>query len=176
MAHELERKEAEELDQVASWLEKGDYRRRDLIPLLQLVQLRLGYIPEEAIGLLAGHLGLSRSQVFGVASFYNQFRFNPPGRYDIKVCLGTACHVRGGDIVLENFERKLDIAEGQTTTDREFSLDRVACVGCCVLAPVALVGDEVYGHMSPSKIEGLFTRLETDKQIQDRHKDGNHSS
>lgn len=152
MAHELERKEAEELDQIASRLEKGGYRRRDLIPLLQLVQLRLGYIPEEAIGLLARHLGLSRSQVFGVASFFNQFRFNPPGRYDIKVCLGTACHVRGGDIVLENFERKLDIAEGQTTTDREFSLDRVACVGCCVLAPVALVGDEVYGHMSPSKI------------------------
>ncbi|MFP4034818.1 MAG: NADH-quinone oxidoreductase subunit NuoE [Desulfovermiculus sp.] len=176
MAQELEKKEAEALEKMASLLEEGAYRRRDLIPLLQVVQVRLGYIPKEAIGLLAEHLRLSRSQVFGVASFYNQFRFNPPGKHDIKVCMGTACHVRGGDIILENFERKLGIEEGQTTQDREFSLDRVACVGCCALAPVAIVGNEVYGYMAPSKIEGMFTKIETNEQIQDRQKDGQHCS
>lgn len=176
MANELERKEAVELEKIAFLLEERTCRRRDLIPLLQLVQYRLGYISEEAIGLLAEHLSLTWSEVFGVASFYNQFRFYPPGKYDIKVCLGTACHVCGGDILLENFERKLGIEEGQTTEDREFSLDRVVCVGCCALAPVVLVGDEVYGYMTPSKIEGLFTRIETNKQLKDRKDDGRPSS
>ena len=168
MANELEQQERAELDRIASSLKDRTSSRSDLISLLQWVQNRLGYISEQAIGLLADHLGLSPSQVFGVASFYNQFRFNPPGKYQIKVCLGTACHVCGGDIILENFERRLGLEEGQTTEDREFSLDRVACVGCCALAPVALVGEEVYGHMAPSKIEGLFTKIETQEQMEAR--------
>jgi NADH-quinone oxidoreductase subunit E len=103
-----------------------------------------------------------------VATFYNQFRFNPPGRHPIKVCLGTACHVKGGEIILENFERKLQIQEGQTTPDREFSIDRVACVGCCALAPVAIVGEALYGKMQPSKVEGIVLRVTLEKEKQER--------
>ena len=84
----------------------------------------------------------------------------PPGKNPIKVCLGTACHVRGGDIILENFERKLEIKEGETSEDLEYSLDRVACVGCCALAPVALVKETLHGHMAPSKVEGLILQIE----------------
>jgi NADH-quinone oxidoreductase subunit E len=103
-----------------------------------------------------------------VATFYNQFRFNPPGRHPVRVCLGTACHVKGGEIILENFERKLQIKDGQTTADREFSIDRVACVGCCALAPVAIVGETLYGKMQPSKVEGIVLRVQIEKEQQER--------
>jgi len=147
--------------------------RSKLIPILQLVQQKLTYLPGEAIHLVADHLAIPSSEVYGVATFYNQFRFNPPGKNPVKVCLGTACHVKGGDIILENFERKLEIKEGETTPDREFSVDRVACVGCCALAPVALVGETVHGHMQPSKVEGLVLRTRIEKEMQEREKQKN---
>ena len=142
--------------------------RSKLIPILQLIQEKIAYLPGEAIYMVADHLDISPSEVFGVATFYNQFRFNPPGRNPVKVCLGTACHVKGGDIILENFERKLEIKAGETTEDREFSVDRVACVGCCALAPVALVGDTIQGHMQPSKVEGLVLRAQIEREMQAR--------
>jgi NADH-quinone oxidoreductase subunit E len=138
--------------------------RGNLIPLLQLAQHCVGFLPPKAIDLVAGHLGLSPSEVFGVATFYNQFRFTPPGRHPIKVCLGTACHIKGGEIILENFERKLQIQAGQTTLDQCFSLERVACVGCCALAPVALMGEAIHGHMAPSKVEGLVLQVEIEEE------------
>ncbi|MBF0100129.1 MAG: NADH-quinone oxidoreductase subunit NuoE [Desulfobacterales bacterium] len=140
--------------------------RGQLIPILQQIQEKIGYIPKEAIVKVSEVLSISQAAVYGVATFYNQFRFVPPGKYPIKVCLGTACHVKGADIILENFERKLGIKEGETTQNREFSVERVACVGCCALAPVALVGEQVYGHMAPSKVEGIFTQIEVKKQIE----------
>jgi NADH-quinone oxidoreductase subunit E len=146
-------------------------KRGLLIPMLQLVQDTLSYLPPAAILMVAEHLALPASEVYGVATFYNQFRFTPPGRHPVKVCLGTACHVRGGEIILENFERKLEIKEGQTTADREFSIDRVACVGCCALAPVALVGESLYGKMQPSKVEGIVLRARIEKEKQQREKD-----
>ena len=118
--------------------------------------------------MVAGYLELPEAQVYGVATFYNQFRFNPPGKHPVKVCLGTACHVKGGDIILENFERKLQIKEGETTPDREFSVERVTCVGCCALAPVALIGDEVHGKMAPSKVEGLILGFQIQKEKEER--------
>ena len=142
--------------------------RSKLIPILQLIQEKIAYLPGEAIYMVADHLNISPSEIFGVATFYNQFRFNPPGRNPVKVCLGTACHVKGGDIILENFERKLEIKAGETTADREFSVDRVACVGCCALAPVALVGDTIQGHMQPSKVEGLVLRAQIEREMQAR--------
>lgn len=157
--------EEEKIEALRTSLKDYPSDRGALIPLLQKTQRLLGYLPAEALDLVAGHLRLSAGEAFGVASFYNQFRFNPPGKHQIKVCLGTACHVRGGDIILENFERKLGIKEGQTTADREYSLERVACVGCCALAPVALVNDKVQAYMSPSKIEGLFTQIEIAKKM-----------
>ena len=150
--------------------------RSKLIPILQLIQEKIAYLPGEAIYMVADHLDISPSEVFGVATFYNQFRFNPPGRNPVKVCLGTACHVKGGDIILENFERKLEIKAGETTEDREFSVDRVACVGCCALAPVALVGDTIQGHMQPSKVEGLVLRAQIEREMQAREQQKNESN
>jgi NADH-quinone oxidoreductase subunit E len=155
--------EAEKLEAIRSRLTEDRKSRSALIPLLQTIQKEMGYLSAEALDLVAGHLNISAGEVFGVASFYNQFRFNPPGRHQIRVCLGTACHVRGGDIILDNFERKLNIKEGHTTEDREFSLERVACVGCCALAPVVMMNEKTHGNMSPSKVEGLFTQLEIAK-------------
>jgi len=146
--------------------EAGD--RGNLIPLLQAVQRLCSYLPEPAIKLIAGHLGISPCEVYGVATFYNQFRFTPPGQNPVNVCMGTACHVRGGDIILENFSRKLGIAERETTEDREFSLDRVACVGCCAIAPVAVIGDTIHGKMAPSKVEGLILGFQIEKERRQR--------
>ncbi len=157
-------------------LQQMGRERGRLIPMLQRVQEALTYLPPTAIELVAEHLQISASEVYGVATFYNQFRFNPPGRHPVKVCLGTACHVRGGDIILENFERKLQIKEGQTTPDREFSIDRVACVGCCALAPVALVGETLYGKMQPSKVEGIVLRVRIEKEQQAREPHGHEPS
>ena len=161
------------LEQIETDLAEMGNHRSKLIPILQLVQQKLAYLPAEAIHLVADHLNISSSEVYGVATFYNQFRFNPPGRNPVKVCLGTACHVKGGDIILENFERKLEIREGETTPDREFSVDRVACIGCCALAPVAVVGETVHGHMQPSKVEGLVLRARLEKEMQEREQQKN---
>ncbi|MCG6895281.1 MAG: NADH-quinone oxidoreductase subunit NuoE [Desulfobacteraceae bacterium] len=174
MEEKLTPEESAILEELRQSIRGDDSQRSRLIPILQKVQERLGYLPPEAVKMVADHLAVPLSEVYSVATFYNQFRFHPPGKYPIKVCMGTACHVRGGEIILENFERKLEIKEGETTEDREFSIERVACVGCCALAPVALVGETVHGHMAPSKVEGLFTRIQVQKEIEEkrRKKDG----
>ncbi|MGD8701547.1 MAG: NADH-quinone oxidoreductase subunit NuoE [Desulfosarcina sp.] len=164
MAHLLTAEDRANLKTLQTQIDTSPGGRGRLIPLLQMAQQIMGYLPEEALALVAAHLQITHSEVYGVASFYNQFRFNPPGKNPVKVCMGTACHVRGGEIILENFERKLEIAEGETTPDREFSIERVACVGCCALAPVALVGDTLHGHMAPSKVEGLVLRVRIERE------------
>jgi len=158
------------LDDIASRLKAFGRERRELIPILQMIQERHAYIVEDAIKMTAEHLGIAICEAYGVATFYNQFRFHPPGKNQIKVCLGTACHVRGGDIILENFERKLEIRDGETTPDREFSIERVVCVGCCALAPVAIVNETVQGHMAPSKVEGLILGFKIEKEKAEREK------
>lgn len=135
-----------------------------LIPLLQKIQETLGFLPREAMEKVAFHLDISESEVYGVATFYNQFRFHPPGKHPVKVCVGTACHVKGARVILESWERRLNIKAGQTTADREFSLDRVACVGCCALAPVAVVGEKVHGHMAPTKVDGLLLAFQLERE------------
>ena len=164
MAHLLTAEDRANLKTLQAQIKTIPGGRGRLIPLLQMAQQIMGYLPQEALSLVADHLRITHSDVYGVASFYNQFRFNPPGKNPVKVCMGTACHVRGGEIILENFERKLEIAEGQTTPDREFSIERVACVGCCALAPVALVGETLHGHMAPSKVEGLVLRVHLERE------------
>ncbi|MEJ5300745.1 MAG: NADH-quinone oxidoreductase subunit NuoE [Thermodesulforhabdaceae bacterium] len=141
--------------------------RTNLLPILQRIQETFKFLSPGAMRAVANYIGISTSEVYGVATFYNQFRFHPPGRHEIKVCMGTACHVKGGDIILENFERKLGIKEGETTPDREYSIERVACVGCCALAPVAVVDDKVIGYMQPSKVEGLFLQFEIQRKIRE---------
>ncbi|MCP4683798.1 MAG: NADH-quinone oxidoreductase subunit NuoE [Desulfobacterales bacterium] len=163
------------VEDIISRLSAFGKERVNLIPVLQMIQKRHAYLSPESIGLVAEYLKIARAEVYGVATFYNQFRFNPPGKHQIKVCLGTACHVRGGDIILENFERKLGIEEGRTTPDREFSIERVACVGCCALAPVGVIDDIVQGNMAPSKVEGIILGFEIEKEKAEREKQENGS-
>ena len=129
-----------------------------LISLLQAVQGRLGYLPPEVLGTVARHTRVPRSRVYGVASFYSQFRFNPVGRHRVAACRGTACHVSGARSVLEQLERTLGIQEGQTTEDQEYSLETVACIGCCGLSPCISVGDEVHAKLTPKKVRSLFKK------------------
>jgi NADH-quinone oxidoreductase subunit E len=139
-----------------------------LITLLQHVQEHFGYLPREAMIEVASAKGVSRSNVFGVASFYNQFRFVPPGKYPVKVCMGTACHIKGGNAILHVWETRLGIHEGEVTEDRLFSLDRVACVGCCAIAPVSVVGEEVHGSMMPTKVNGILLAAEREEGAKSR--------
>jgi NADH-quinone oxidoreductase subunit E len=130
--------------------------RADLVPVLQRTQSAFGYIPPEAIRRIARWLKVSQSDVFGVATFYAQFRFTYPGRHHLKVCLGTACHVRGGEQMLDSLARRLGVAAGETTADGEYDLGRVACLGCCALAPVVSVDDTVYGQMNVLRLQGIL--------------------
>jgi len=171
----LSAEEKDILEDIGPRLKSFGKEKGSLIPILQMIQEKHGYLPQDAITMVALHLEISASEVYGVATFYNQFRFHPPGKYPVKVCLGTACHVRAGDIILENFERKLEISEGETTPDREFSIEKVACVGCCALAPVAVIGETVHGHMAPSKVEGLILRIQIEKEMEERKKKKNES-
>jgi NADH-quinone oxidoreductase subunit E len=132
----------------------------DLIPILQEVQGRLGYISEEAVKKVSHFLKVSENEIFGVASFYSQFRFVPPGRHSIKVCLGTACHVRGGQILTQALERQLGITSGQTTEDRRFDLQRVACLGCCALAPVVAIDKDIYSRMTVIRLKATLNDYE----------------
>lgn len=129
---------------------------RSLITVLQAVQRSLGYLPRAALLQTAETLGVAPARVYGVATFYNQFRFTPPGRTVVKVCMGTACAIKLGGVILDAWERRLGIGVGETTPDREHSLERVACVGCCSLAPVALVDETIHGNMTPTKVDGLL--------------------
>jgi NADH:ubiquinone oxidoreductase subunit E len=122
--------------------------RDSLIPILQAVQQQYGYLPEEAMQQIAGYLHLANSTVYAVSTFYSQFRFVPGGRSTVKICCGTACHVQGGARLLHDTERQLGIKPGETTADGEYSLETVACVGACALAPVVIVDDRVYGRMT----------------------------
>ncbi len=134
-------------------------RREDLIPLLQVVQAEHGYLCEEAMQRVGAHLKLPASKVYGVATFYNQFRFQPIGRHHVQICRGTACHVKGSLGLLETLERELGIKPGQTTRDRAFSLEVVACLGACGLSPVLCVNGEFHARMTPNKVRRLIESL-----------------
>ena len=124
----------------------------DLIPILQAAQERFGYLPEEVMAGIARFLQLPPSAVYGVSTFYAQFKLTPTGRRTVKVCRGTACHVRGANRILQEIERELTIKPGETTEDREYSLETIACFGSCALAPVMVVDKTVYGRMTPKKV------------------------
>lgn len=132
---------------------------RYLIPVLQYVQSEEGYLPSEAMSAAAKHLGVSESKVFGVASFYSLFHFEPRGRHTITVCRGTACHVRGSAKLLSDLERTLGIEAGGTTEDLAFSLETVACYGSCALAPVVVVNDVVHRQQTAATLTDLLEEV-----------------
>ncbi len=123
-------------------------KENELIPILQEVQSEFGYISEEAMTEIARFLKVSRSRVYSVATFYAQFRFKPVGRNHIMVCRGTACHVRGATRILEELEKLLNIKEGETTPDMEFSLETVACIGACGVGPNIVINENTFGHLN----------------------------
>ena len=128
----------------------------DLIPLLQIIQEKEGFISEESAKRIASFLKISENRVYGVASFYTQFHFHEPGRNMVKVCLGTACHVRGAQVVSDAVERELNIHHGETTPDKRFSYERVACLGCCALGPVLQINNDIYGQVKVTQLAKIF--------------------
>jgi NADH-quinone oxidoreductase subunit E len=137
-------------------------RRGALIQVLQDVQDRFHWLPPEALEHVAEALGVPLVQVYGVATFYKSFSLSPRGRHTCTVCMGTACHVRGGAAVLEQFERKLGIAAGQTTPNGKYTLERVNCLGACALAPLAVVDGRYYSQMNEAKAEAVLAETERD--------------
>ncbi|UCG67752.1 MAG: NAD(P)H-dependent oxidoreductase subunit E [Deltaproteobacteria bacterium] len=140
-------------------LDKYDKDTNNLIPILQAIHSYAGYLSYETIGMIARELDMSEHDIFGTASFYTQFRFQKPGKHRISGCAGTACFVSGGGVILEAIKSKLSIMPGETTEDGVFSLERVACLGCCALAPVVTIDDEVYGKMRPAKLSRTIDKI-----------------
>ena len=145
-------------------LKRFGKKKENLIPILQWLQGNFGYLPREAMLETAKFLSIPAIDVYSVVTFYNQFRRNPPGKHSIRVCLGTACHMKGGYITLDAWKRRLNIDRGQTTADREFDLDTVACVGCCVMAPVTVVDDKPEGKVEPTRVDGILLAFKREKE------------
>lgn len=140
--------------------------RTKAIEVLQQVQRKFGYISREAIPSISRHLGISEVEVWGVATFYEQFRFNRPGKHTIKVCEGTACHVKGGATIGQIIEHELKIGHGETTEDGLFSLERVACLGCCALAPVIVIDENIHGQMDSPRLSKLLNEYKEKEGVE----------
>ena len=159
--------------QLEKTLSRYESKKENLIPILQQMQKGLGYLPRLAMEKIAEALKIPAVEVYGPATFYNQFRLTPPGDNQVQVCMGTACYMVGGVEAMESFERRLKIKEGETTKDRKFSLERVACVGCCTMAPVVLVNEKVEGHVTPTRVDGILQPFENGKgAVEDGNRDG----
>jgi len=131
-------------------------KKKFLIPVLQEAQDEYGYLPEEVLKRIADFLELSLSEVYGVVTFYTQFHLQPRGKNIIRICMGTACHVRGGSQILNEMEEQLGISSGETTDNLKFTLETVACIGACGLAPVIMINDETYGRLTPDKVPEIL--------------------
>ena len=137
-------------------LSSHEGKRDELIPILQQAQVEFGYLSKQVMIEIARITGVPDSRVYAVASFYSQFRFTPAGRNRAMVCRGTACHVKGAPRILEDMKRHLGVDEGQTTEDLEYTLETVACIGCCALAPCVMINEKVEANMTSKKVSELF--------------------
>jgi NADH-quinone oxidoreductase subunit E len=146
-------------DKLTEIFKKYEGEKGAVITVLQKIQEKLGYLSKEAISEAAKFLRMSETEIFGIASFYAQFRFTPRGKHSVRVCLGTACHVRGGEGIMKAAENKLGIERGGTTKDQKFSIERVACFGSCALSPVMVVDKDVYGRMTPTKVKNILSKI-----------------
>jgi NADH-quinone oxidoreductase subunit E len=139
-------------------------KKGELIPLLHAIQSKLGYISEIAMELVAKFLKIPESEVYSVASFYTQFRLTPLGRKRVAVCRGTACHIHGSSKILKEIENLLGLKEGETSDDLEYTLETVACIGCCAIAPCIRINKEVYGQLTQQKVKDLFSPINREKE------------
>jgi NADH-quinone oxidoreductase subunit E len=145
-------------DKVQAVIEKHGGLKKNLIAILLDVQSLYNYLPEEPLCKVADALGMSLCDVIGVVTFYRAFSLTPRGKHTCLVCLGTACHVRGGPKILEEVERKLDVEAGQTTKDGNFTLETVACLGCCAIGPVFVIDGEYHGNATITKVGGILEK------------------
>ena len=148
------------IEQVEAICDKHGNRPGELINILHEAQSMHGYLPEEMQRIIARKLNIPASKVYGVVTFYSFFTMTPKGKHPISVCLGTACYVRGSERLLEEIKRALGIEVGETTPDGKFSLDCLRCVGACGLAPVVMIGDQVYGRLQPQDIRGILASVD----------------
>lgn len=139
-------------DEITPKTDRSTGRAEDLLPLLQKYQNEFGYIPQEAVSAIAKALKVSENRIYGVASFYTQFRFQKPGEKCIRVCLGTACHVQGGEKLSRELQAKLGVRPGETSADGRYEYHEVACLGCCAQAAVVEVEGKIYGKMTADQI------------------------
>jgi NADH-quinone oxidoreductase E subunit len=146
------------LREVDRIVKRAGGKRTQLIGILQDLQKEFGYLPFDALNRVAETLGIPLQQIYNVATFYKAFSLKPRGRHRIAVCLGTACHVRGGQNILEQLERELGIKEGESTADGLFSLEAVRCIGACSLAPAMMIDEEVYGRVRQDKIHKILDK------------------
>jgi len=146
------------LSQTKKLIKKHGKTKGVLIPLLQDIQKEYGYIPHESVELIAKELNIFPVEIYGVLTFYTQFYLTPRGKHTVRVCQGTACHVMGGKENLDYLSKKLKIKEGETTKDNIFSLERVACLGCCGMAPVTQVDDDFYGNCTIQKMDEMLNK------------------
>ena len=144
------------LDKIKAICDKFENNPGELINILHEAQHTLGYLPMEVQAVIAEKLNIPVNRVYGVVTFYAFFTMTPKGKHPISICLGTACYVRGSEKILDEFKRNLGIEVGETTPDGKFSLDCLRCVGACGLAPVAMVGDKVYGHLQASDVKRII--------------------
>ena len=153
----IEKKIKEEMKEI---LEKYKVDKENLIPILNDVQVKYGYIPKLAQLEISNYLRIPMAEIFGVITFYSRFTLEPKGKYNISVCLGTACFVKGSQAILDRLKDRLKIEEGKTTEDGKFSIDTTRCVGACGIAPVFTVNNEVYGHATVKKLDEVINELE----------------
>jgi NADH-quinone oxidoreductase subunit E len=166
----ITKEEDEIVEKTREILERLKNQEGTLIPILQQIQEGFGYLPPSAMPEVAEFLNIPVIDVYSVATFYNQFRLTPPGKHSIRVCMGTACHVKGGHIALEAWQRRLKIGPGETTPDREFDLDTVACVGCCAMAPVSVVDKKVEAKADPTRVDGILLSYQLQKEQEEKEK------
>lgn len=138
--------------------------KEELIPILQHTQESMGYLSKDAMQEIAKFLRLPASTVYGVSSFYAQFKFTPRGKHIIRVCRGTACHVRGSARLLEEIEKQLGVKDGETTSDLEYTLETVACIGACALAPTIVIDKDTYGQITPKKVTGILANRSKEEE------------
>ena len=134
--------------------------KENLIMILQAIQRKYNYLPQPALTYLSTKIGIPYSKIYGVATFYSTFSLEPRGRNIISICLGTACHVRGGERVRERLQESLDISDGQTTKDQRFTLESVRCIGCCSLGPVVKINEDMHGRISSDEVDSILDQYE----------------
>ena len=145
-----------EVSKIDSIIQQYGARESAILGILQDIQAEEKYLPKEALEYVSQKMNIPLVQVFRIATFYNALSLKPRGRHKIDVCLGTACHVRGGGRILEKLERELGIPVGETTKDKKFTLESVRCLGCCSLGPVAVIDGKVFGRLGQDKVSGLL--------------------